>query len=271
MLSVVYPCPPRLQYNVKHEARNSMSLSPIKEKLLNPCYLTLSRRCIIIGTRFASITAWTCCWFPAVMLDRNHTASCKIKGCEKLLIQIVFYIIFYFYYKISYIHIFRSAIRTLVNLKYNQVCIGLIVHSWIPSKETRHTGNKMDSLALGDSMRLFSLSLLPSYNQILQTHRLKRKIIWRQKSHKATNEHSELLPLLRMNAIAVFSWCSDELQNALQHHIFQTWAVDDNMFFTYFIMFLLASLIKKMQHLLLKCLLFRSTLKLYDPLWSFCP
>lgn len=121
------PLPPTFTVWCKHEARNSMSLFPIKEKLLNPCYLTLSRRCIIIGTRFASITAWTCCWFPAVMLDRNHTASCKIKGCEKLLIQIVFYIIFYFYYKISYIHIFRSAIHTLVNLKYNQVCIGLIV------------------------------------------------------------------------------------------------------------------------------------------------
>lgn len=81
---------PHLQDDVKQEARISMSLSPIKEANLNPSRcLTLSRRCIIIGTRFASITAWTCCWFPAVMLDRNHTASCKIKGCEKL-IPIVF-------------------------------------------------------------------------------------------------------------------------------------------------------------------------------------
>lgn len=30
-----------------------------------------------MGTRLASMTAWTCCWFPAVMLDRNHTASCE--------------------------------------------------------------------------------------------------------------------------------------------------------------------------------------------------
>lgn len=37
---------------------------------------TLSSSRIIMGTRLASMTAWTCCWFPAVMLDRNHTASC---------------------------------------------------------------------------------------------------------------------------------------------------------------------------------------------------
>ena len=30
-----------------------------------------------MGTSPFSITACTCCWFPAVMLDKNHTASCK--------------------------------------------------------------------------------------------------------------------------------------------------------------------------------------------------
>ena len=36
---------------------------------------TLSRWWIIIGTSPASITACTWIWLPAVMLDRNHTAS----------------------------------------------------------------------------------------------------------------------------------------------------------------------------------------------------
>ncbi len=30
-----------------------------------------------MGMRPASITACTCCWLPAVILDRNHTASCR--------------------------------------------------------------------------------------------------------------------------------------------------------------------------------------------------
>lgn len=38
---------------------------------------TLSSRWMIIGTNLASMTACTCCWLPAVMLDRNHTASCR--------------------------------------------------------------------------------------------------------------------------------------------------------------------------------------------------
>lgn len=36
---------------------------------------TLSSRWMIMGTSLASMTACTCCWLPAVMLDRNHTAS----------------------------------------------------------------------------------------------------------------------------------------------------------------------------------------------------
>lgn len=39
--------------------------------------ITFDRLCIIFGIRPASITAWTWCWFPAVMLDKNQTASCK--------------------------------------------------------------------------------------------------------------------------------------------------------------------------------------------------
>lgn len=38
---------------------------------------TLSRRWMIMGTSLASMTACTCCWLPAVMLDKNHTASCR--------------------------------------------------------------------------------------------------------------------------------------------------------------------------------------------------
>jgi len=38
---------------------------------------TLASWWIIMGISPASITAWTCCWFPAVMLERNQTASCK--------------------------------------------------------------------------------------------------------------------------------------------------------------------------------------------------
>lgn len=33
-----------------------------------------------MGTSLASMTACTCCWLPAVMLDRNHTASYRIRG-----------------------------------------------------------------------------------------------------------------------------------------------------------------------------------------------
>ncbi len=41
---------------------------------------TLSSRWMIMGTSLASMTACTCCWFPAVMLDRNHTASYRTKS-----------------------------------------------------------------------------------------------------------------------------------------------------------------------------------------------
>lgn len=41
--------------------------------------LTLSSRWMIMGTSLASMTACTCCWLPAVMLDRNHTASYRTK------------------------------------------------------------------------------------------------------------------------------------------------------------------------------------------------
>lgn len=43
---------------------------------------TLSSKWMIMGTRLASMTACTCCWFPAVMLDRNHTASCRTKSAQ---------------------------------------------------------------------------------------------------------------------------------------------------------------------------------------------
>lgn len=43
----------------------------------SPYKQTLASWWMIIGISPASITAWTCCWFPAVMLDRNQTASCK--------------------------------------------------------------------------------------------------------------------------------------------------------------------------------------------------
>lgn len=38
---------------------------------------------MIIGMSPASITAWTCCWLPAVMLDKNQTASCT-QGRQEL-------------------------------------------------------------------------------------------------------------------------------------------------------------------------------------------
>lgn len=41
---------------------------------------TLSSRWMIMGTSLASMTACTCCWLPAVMLDRNHTASYRTKS-----------------------------------------------------------------------------------------------------------------------------------------------------------------------------------------------
>ena len=37
----------------------------------------LDKWVMTMGTSPFSITACTCCWFPAVMLDKNHTASCK--------------------------------------------------------------------------------------------------------------------------------------------------------------------------------------------------
>lgn len=41
---------------------------------------TLSSKWMIMGTRLASMTACTCCWLPAVMLDRNHTASYRTRS-----------------------------------------------------------------------------------------------------------------------------------------------------------------------------------------------
>jgi len=43
---------------------------------------TLSRWWTINGTSPASITAWTCCWLPAVILDKNHTASCVTRQAQ---------------------------------------------------------------------------------------------------------------------------------------------------------------------------------------------
>ena len=37
----------------------------------------LDKWVMTMGTSPFSITACTCCWFPAVMLDKNHTASCN--------------------------------------------------------------------------------------------------------------------------------------------------------------------------------------------------
>lgn len=45
---------------------------------------TLASCWMIMGIRPASMTAWTCCWFPAVMLDKNHTASWKEKMTDVL-------------------------------------------------------------------------------------------------------------------------------------------------------------------------------------------
>lgn len=43
---------------------------------------------MIMGISPASITAWTCCWFPAVILERNQTASYNgIKQKSKILLK----------------------------------------------------------------------------------------------------------------------------------------------------------------------------------------
>lgn len=45
---------------------------------------------MIMGISPASITAWTCCWFPAVILERNQTASYNgIKQKSKALLKTV--------------------------------------------------------------------------------------------------------------------------------------------------------------------------------------
>lgn len=61
------------------------------------CAQTLASWWMIIGINPASITAWTCCWFPAVMLDKNQTASCKqpVKNSHNNIQNLSTHIIFY--------------------------------------------------------------------------------------------------------------------------------------------------------------------------------
>lgn len=63
-----------MYYNVLPQHEHKDVVVEVASKIILE-ELTLSKRWMIKGTRLASMTACTCCWFPAVMFDRNHTAS----------------------------------------------------------------------------------------------------------------------------------------------------------------------------------------------------
>lgn len=73
LLLFVFQNLPRIFAEKLHSVRCKINQRALNRKW--KCIRTLSSRWIIIGTSLASMTACTCCWLPAVMLDRNHTAS----------------------------------------------------------------------------------------------------------------------------------------------------------------------------------------------------
>lgn len=136
-----------------------------------------------------------------------------------------------------YMHIFSSVVHTLANLKTQSstALVWLYIVELLVNRLGIQATNKADSLALGDSTRFFSLSLLPSYNQILQIHRLTEKLYGEK---KVTWLQVSITDFMTENECSSSSQLTDKLWNASEHHFPDMRAAEDNVFFTCCITFL---------------------------------